>query len=87
MTDQDFEEAVSKILFLASKDSSIMTGLPDVDLQDPQLRFVRVIEICEKIELLRKSAPDRYDWYLRLSSSDVKKELAWHWANRRVPKR
>ena len=90
MNETEFQRVCQAILDAAVGDLSIMAGLVNVDLSNEQLRFTRVLEICEKVEALRNSddedtdVSEHYNWYGNLGLDDVRGQLTAFWAQRRM---
>ena len=84
---EEFNQIITTIVTSAAGDPTIITGLPDVDLANEQLKFTRALEICEKIETFRQHNPEQakhYNWYDNLGLTNVREELAQFWAEHRV---
>ena len=83
MDDLKYNKVLSAIFIAAQGDPSIMTGLPAVDLSNPQLAFTRAIEICEKVEtLISLDRQHHYQWYENLGLENPLIELKKYWAER-----
>ena len=82
MNDEQYEKLTNTILSASAGDTTIMTGLPNVDLSDSFLKYVRILEICFKVEGLKKlnrEETDYYGWYDNLGYDNPKEEIMRYW--------